>query len=450
MAKTSSKYVCAQCGAEFVRWVGRCTECGEWNSVAEVHERAATPSGGPRRAATGGPVRLDEVQATAKQRRPCGIGELDRVLGGGVVAGSVVLLSGDPGIGKSTLLLQMLNAYTPQYGPTLYVSGEESGEQVKMRAERLGKPAADLYLLAETDVEEVEAAAGVMSPSLLVVDSIQTLFDPALESAPGTVSQVRQCAARLMRLAKDTGTPVVLVGHVTKEGITAGPRVLEHMVDAVLHLEGERNLNYRLLRAIKNRFGSTNELGIFEMQSEGLVEVANPSAAFLHERRPGTCGSAVVGAIEGTRPLLVEVQALVTPASPFGAPRRSATGLDYNRAILVLAVLEKRAGMALSGQDVYLNIPGGVRITEPAADLGVAMAVASSFRDKPIRADLVFCGEVGLTGEVRRVGQPERRAQEARRLGFAACCMAAIGRRSPSGILPAADLAQAFEVGFQG
>ncbi len=448
MAKNASKYVCGQCGAEFVRWMGRCSECGEWNSVTEMHLPAATPGRASRPA---GPpavaVPLEKVAADPEERRPCGIGELDRVLGGGVVAGSLVLVSGDPGIGKSTLLLQMAHAYSERHGGTLYVSGEESAQQVKMRAARLGVAGGNLYVLAETDIGQILAAVEALSPALVVVDSVQTLYDDQLESAPGTVSQVRQCAAALMRLAKESGTPVFLVGHVTKEGTVAGPRVLEHMVDAVLHLEGERSLTYRLLRGLKNRFGSTNELGIFEMQSEGLVEVANPSAAFLHERQAGTCGSAVVATIEGTRPLLIEVQALVTPASPFGAPRRSATGLDYQRAMLVLAVLEKRAGLALGSQDVYLNIPGGVKITEPAADLGVAMAVASSMRDRPVRPDLVFAGEVGLTGEVRSVSQPERRAMEAARLGFAGCCLAA-GRRQAEGIIAVDDLVSAFRVGL--
>lgn len=448
MAKSSSKYVCGQCGAEFVRWVGRCTECGEWNSVAELHLPAAPAAPAWQPGPGSAPRRLQDVSAQEGERRPCGIGELDRVLGGGMVAGSVVLVSGDPGIGKSTLLLQAAHRFAEAYGPALYVSGEESAEQVKMRAERLGVGGEALYVLAETHIERIAAAAAGLSPSLVVVDSVQTMYDSDLESAPGTVSQVRHCAARLLGYAKASGTPVFLVGHVTKEGTVAGPRVLEHMVDTMLHLEGERSLNYRLLRALKNRFGSTNELGIFEMQGEGLVEVPNASAAFLQERAAGVSGSAVVATIEGTRPLLVEVQALVTPASPFGAPRRSATGLDYNRAVLVLAVLEKRAGLALSGQDVYLNVPGGVKITEPAADLGVAMAVASSFRDWPVRADLVFCGEVGLTGEVRTVSQPARRAAEARRLGFAGCCLAQ-GSRRQEGILPVANLAQAFKLGLE-
>lgn len=447
-AKTTSKYVCSQCGAEFVRWVGRCSECGEWNSVSELQVPVRAGHAPPLPTAPSRALPMDSLPAVEGERRSCGVGEFDRVLGGGLVAGSLVLLSGDPGIGKSTLLLQVAHRYSQQHGRVLYVSGEESAHQIKLRADRLGVGGAELYVLAETCVDRVIEAIGELSPALVIVDSVQTLYDGDLESAPGTVSQVRHCAARLMHYAKSSGTPYCLVGHVTKEGAVAGPRVLEHMVDAVLHLEGERSLNYRLLRGLKNRFGSTNELGVFQMQGEGLVEVPNASAAFLHERQAGTCGSAVVATMEGSRPLLVEVQALVTPASPFGAPRRSANGLDYQRAVMVLAVLEKRAGMALSGQDVYLNVPGGVKIGEPAADLGVALAVTSSFRDRPAHPDLVFCGEVGLTGEVRSVSQPERRAQEARRLGFRACCLAAGPRPAGEGMLAVTDLAQAFAVGL--
>jgi DNA repair protein RadA/Sms len=386
-----------------------------------VEERAAVagPTGRRGRAPDPGarPVRLHEVSAGDAERVRTGLAELDRVLGGGVVAGSLVLIGGDPGIGKSTLLLQACHALAEVAGPVLYVSGEESAPQVKLRADRLGLAAKDLFLLAETAVETIEAQAHALVPRVLVIDSIQTVHLGDLESAPGSVSQVRECGARLMTLAKTRGTAVFLVGHVTKEGALAGPRVLEHLVDTVLYFEGERHATYRVLRAVKNRFGSTNEIGVFEMTGAGLREVANPSALFLAERPRGAPGSVIVAALEGTRPLLLELQALVAPAH-FGTPRRTVLGAEYNRVCLLLAVLEKRAGLPLQSQDVFVNVAGGARCQEPAADLGIAVAAASSYAERPVAPDLVVIGEVGLTGEVRAVGGLEPRLAEAAGLGF--------------------------------
>lgn len=345
------------------------------------------------------------------------MGELDRVLGGGVVRGSLVLIGGDPGIGKSTLLLQACRALAELGGPVLYVSGEESAAQVKLRAERLGISPRGLYLLAETDLREIEAHLEEIKPTVLMVDSIQTVYLSDLESAPGSVSQVRECGGRLMLIAKGRGIATFLVGHVTKEGALAGPRVLEHLVDTVLYFEGEQHHSYRVLRAVKNRFGSTNEIGVFEMTERGLTEVKNPSGFFLSERPQGAPGSVVVSSLEGTRPLLLEIQALVSPAN-FGTPRRTVLGADYNRVCLLLAVLEKRVGFPLQSQDVFVNVAGGGRVAEPAADLGLILAAASSYVDRPVGGDLVVLGEVGLTGEVRAVNGLEARLKEAVALGF--------------------------------
>jgi len=351
------------------------------------------------------------------ERVRTGLGELDRVLGGGVVAGSIVLIGGDPGIGKSTLLLQACHALAEVGAPVLYVSGEESTAQVKLRADRLGLGAKDLFVLAETAVEAIEAQTAALNPRVLVVDSIQTVHLADLESAPGSVSQVRECGGRLMTLAKTRGLAVFLVGHVTKEGALAGPRVLEHLVDTVLYFEGERHATYRILRAVKNRFGSTNEIGVFEMTGSGLAEVQNPSAVFLAERPRSAPGSVIVAALEGTRPLLLELQALVTQAH-FGTPRRTVLGADYNRVCLLLAVLEKRAGYPFQNQDVFVNVAGGARCQEPAADLGIVVAAASSYVERPVPGDVVLLGEVGLTGEVRAIGGLESRLAEAAGLGF--------------------------------
>ncbi|MGH7267105.1 MAG: DNA repair protein RadA, partial [Candidatus Rokuibacteriota bacterium] len=402
-----------------------CPDCGEFNTMAEeraaavpaARRRAGSPAG-PSPAAL--PLRLADVAGGDAERVHTGITELDRVLGGGVVPGSLVLIGGDPGIGKSTMLLQACHALARTAGPVLYVSGEESPAQVKLRADRLGlasPPTKDLYVLAETALEAIEAQIAAIAPRVLVVDSIQTVHLGGLESAPGSVSQVRECAARFMTLAKTGGLAVFLVGHVTKEGAIAGPRVLEHLVDTVLYFEGERHATYRVLRAVKNRFGSTNEIGVFEMTGRGLAEVANPSAVFLAERPRGAAGSVIVVALEGTRPLLLELQALVSPAH-FGTPRRTVLGADYNRVCLLLAVLEKRAGFPLQTQDVFVNVAGGARCQEPAADLGIVVAAASSYTERPLAPDVVLLGEVGLTGEVRAIGGLEARLAEAAALGF--------------------------------
>jgi DNA repair protein RadA/Sms len=389
--------------------------------VALVEERPALSSrvGRPRLAAGARPVPIGDIAVTSGERITTGIGELDRVLGGGVVPGSLVLIGGDPGIGKSTLLLQASRSLAERAGPLLYVSGEESAAQVKLRADRLGIASRDLYFLAETDLQVIEAHAAELKPRALVVDSIQTVFLPGLESAPGSVSQVRECAARLMLWSKGRGTATFLVGHVTKDGAIAGPRVLEHLVDTVLYFEGEQHHAHRVLRAVKNRFGSTNEIGVFEMGELGLTEVTNPSGFFLAERPRGAAGSVIVSSLEGSRPLLLELQALVTPAS-FGTPRRTVLGADYNRVCLLLAVLEKRAGFPLQSQDVFVNVAGGGRVTEPAADLGVIVAAASSYLDRPVRGDTVIMGEVGLAGEVRAVAGFAARLKEAAALGFTA------------------------------
>jgi len=364
-------------------------------------------------------VLLSDIRLDSEARTLTGIGELDRVLGGGVVRGSLVLIGGDPGIGKSTLLLQASRVLAELGAAVLYVSGEESVAQVKLRAERLGISPRGLYVLAETDLEAIEAHVEGLRPKVLVVDSIQTVYLADLESAPGSVSQVRECGSRLMLLAKGKGVATFLVGHVTKEGALAGPRVLEHLVDTVLYFEGERHHTYRVLRAVKNRFGSTNEIGVFEMTDRGLAEVKNPSGFFLSERPEGAPGSVIVSSLEGTRPLLLELQALVSPAN-FGTPRRTVLGADYNRVCLLLAVLEKRAGVPLQTQDVFVNVAGGGRVVEPAADLGVVVAAASSYMDRPVRGDLVVLGEVGLTGEVRAVARLPERVREAAALGFKA------------------------------
>jgi DNA repair protein RadA/Sms len=419
MSGVKSMYVCQSCGHKAARWEGKCPNCGAWNSFAE--EVIAKPSksrhGGRSAQRTAvSPIPITRVESTPDSRIPTNIPEFDRVLGGGIVAGSLVLIGGDPGIGKSTLMMQMAASLGSQV--ILYVTGEESVGQIKLRAERLEtRPTERLLLLAETNVDTIEALVDTAKPDVLIVDSIQTMFRPDLESAPGTVSQVRECAARFMQIAKGKDVPVFLVGHVTKEGAIAGPRVVEHMVDTVLQFEGERHHAYRILRAMKNRFGSTNEIGIFEMRDRGLHEVKNPSEVFLSERRADSSGSVVVAGVEGTRPLLVEVQALVAPTS-YGVPQRTSTGFDSRRLQMLLAVLEKRAGLRVGQFDVFVNVAGGVRLEEPAADLGMAIAIASSLRDIPVDPSAVVVGEVGLGGEIRTVNQIERRITEAAKLGF--------------------------------
>jgi DNA repair protein RadA/Sms len=422
--RPTSVYRCQACGFQAGKWYGRCPDCGEFNTIVEERAEPGRGPGAARRRESGTgtapaatAVRLAAVSAAGAARVPSGVAELDRVLGGGVVPGSLVLIGGDPGIGKSTLVLQASAALAAAAGPVLYVSGEESAAQVKLRADRLGLAAPDLFILAETQLEAVETHVAAIQPRALVVDSIQTVYLADLESAPGSVSQVRECGGRLMGLAKSRGITVFLVGHVTKEGALAGPRVLEHLVDTVLYFEGERHATYRVLRAVKNRFGSTNEIGVFEMTERGLLEVANPSAMFLAERPRGAAGSVIVAGLEGTRPLLLELQALVTPAH-FGTPRRTVLGADYNRVCLLLAILEKRAGIPLQNQDVFVNVAGGARCQEPAADLAIAVASASSYGERPLAPDVVVMGEVGLTGEVRAIGGLEARLREAAALGF--------------------------------
>ena len=421
MARERSVYRCQECGLAAPK-PGTCPDCARVGTYVQLVEERATPARGSARPGVTStrPQPLGEIRVDGDgHRTSSGMAELDRVLGGGIVTGSLVLIGGDPGIGKSTLLLQVSGALARRAGPVLYVSGEESGGQVKLRADRLGAPPSGLYFVAETDLQAVEAHVATLQPRVLIVDSIQTVYMPGLESAPGSVSQVRECGARLMTLAKGRGIATFLVGHVTKEGAIAGPRVLEHLVDTVLYFEGEQHHAHRVLRAVKNRFGSTNEIGVFEMGERGLTEVPNPSGFFLAERPKEAAGSVVVASLEGTRPLLVEVQALVTPAG-FGTPRRTVLGADYNRVCLLLAVLEKRAGFPLQSQDAFVNVAGGARVLEPAADLGLVLAAASSYVDRPLQRDLVVLGEVGLAGEVRAVTGLETRLKEAAALGFTA------------------------------
>lgn len=418
MAKTKTTYVCQSCGYKSPKYLGRCPNCGEWSSfveeieVKEVANARATFAGDKSR-----PIKLSDVDRETVPRVHTNIEEFNRVLGGGVVPGSLILIGGDPGIGKSTLLLQVSTQLANQ-GEVLYVSGEESAQQIKLRAERLtenGKT--DFYVYAETNMASIHNEIQRLNPNFVIIDSIQTVMSPDIGSTQGSVSQVREVTNQLMQIAKTNNIAVFIVGHVTKEGTLAGPRTLEHMVDTVLYFEGERQNTFRILRAVKNRFGSTNEIGIFEMQSNGLREVINPSEVFLGERLKGATGSAIVCALEGTRPILVEVQALVTP-TVFGNARRTTTGLDYNRVSLLMAVLEKRAGLLLQNQDAFLKSAGGVKIDEPAIDLAIAVAIASSYKEKPTNPQECFIGEIGLTGEVRRVVRMEQRITEAGKLGF--------------------------------
>ena len=423
MAKAQTRYVCQQCGSAQAKWMGRCPDCGEWNSLVETIVESR-PSRAKRMALTSStqnqPELLRDVAADGFKRVSLAIDEFDRVLGGGLVPGSLVLIGGDPGIGKSTLLLQASAGLATAGGPVLYISGEESAQQIKLRAGRLGLTGDGLYLLTETNVDVIMGHIDKLNPRLVVVDSIQTVYLDELNSAAGSVSQVRESAARLMQVAKGRGIPVFLIGHVTKAGAIAGPRVLEHIVDTVLYLEGDRFHAYRLLRCVKNRFGASNEVGVFEMRDVGMTEVANPSEAFLAERLLNAAGSAIAVTLEGTRPLLIEIQALSSTTS-FGNPRRTANGIDFNRLLLLIAVLSKRVGVRLSDQDVFVNVVGGLRVGEPAADLAVACAIASSFRDVPVAGDLAIVGEVGLSGELRAVSQLETRLKEAAKLGFDRC-----------------------------
>ncbi|MGD0112791.1 MAG: DNA repair protein RadA [Armatimonadota bacterium] len=450
MAKQTSRYMCDSCGAESAQWLGKCSACGEWNTLVEVKVRAAK-SAAVKRGLAQEPVALTEVAAEREPRKTTGMGELDRVLGGGVVAGGLVLLAGDPGIGKSTLLLQCANSFAGNHGACLYVSGEESLGQVAMRSRRIEPLSPELLLLAEMDVEQIESQVERTRPQLLIVDSVQALYSAETDSLPGSPSQVRECATRLLRVAKDLGVPTFLVGHVTKDGSVAGPRLLEHMVDTVLALEGDRHSGHRILRTTKNRFGSTDEIGMFQMTEGGLEGVPDASAALLAERRAGVPGSSVAAAVEGSRPLLVEIQALVSAGPAYGTPRRSVTGVDYNRTCLILAVLEKRAGMSLGSQDVFVNVPGGIRVTEPALDLGVALAVASSVKDQALPEDLACIGEIGLTGEVRSVPRLAARLNELSRRGFRKCLVpAGSGERGSGGmsLMAVENVQDAFRLAF--
>ena len=432
MAKTRTQFVCQSCGRITPAYMGKCPRCGQFDTMLE--EVIADPVQSGKRSGSiqvdSHPIRLTEVSSDGVERLKLPLVEFSRVLGGGMVPGSLVLVGGDPGIGKSTLLLEVAAMMAGQHGPTLYVSGEESARQIKMRADRLGLQANDLFLVTETNLEAILEHVTTVKPHLLIVDSIQTTYVENSRSAAGSVSQVRQCAARFQELAKESGVIVFLVGHVTKEGAIAGPRVLEHIVDTVLYLEGDQFHRYRLLRSVKNRFGATSEVGVFEMVEKGMVEVANPSEAFLAERQVNAPGSAIAVTLEGTRPLLVEIQALAS-STTFPNPRRTANGIDYNRLLLLTAVLGRRVRIPIHDKDVFVNVVGGLQIKEPAADLAVAMAITSTVRDHPIHADIVVIGEVGLSGELRAVSQLEARLKEARKLGFKRCVIPrSPGRRS--------------------
>jgi len=413
-------FVCQGCGYQSLKWMGKCPECGEWNSLVEERQNHTLLSGGSTPVSRSRPVTLEAVEMNQHRRISTNIQEFDRVLGGGLVPGSLILVGGDPGIGKSTLMLQVLHRLATGKQKVLYVSGEESLEQIKLRSERLNTVSENLWVVSETTLESISAMANEMVPNAMVVDSIQTVFSPELTSAPGSVSQVREATMHLMHLAKRTGIPIFLVGHVTKDGAIAGPRLLEHMVDTVLYFEGERNNIFRILRAVKNRFGSTNEIGVFEMRDNGLCEIVNPSAIFLSQRPFLVPGSVVTASIEGSRPILFDLQALVGSAS-FGTPRRTVLGVDHNRVSLLVAVMEKKLGLQLMNQDIFVNVTGGVKVDEPAVDLGIVSAIASSFYDKPVKESTLVLGEIGLTGEVRGISQAESRVQEARKMGFRRC-----------------------------
>jgi DNA repair protein RadA/Sms len=455
MSKTNKShsrtiFICQQCGKESLKWLGRCPDCGQWNSLVETTVTAQVVR--ESLLTTNFPQELSQVAIEAADRIPLDLSEFNRVLGGGLVAGSLVLIGGEPGIGKSTLLLQVSASVAQSRDKVVYVSGEETLRQVKLRSERLGVTGEGLYLLAETNLASILDHIEQMSPRLVVIDSIQAVYLGDLESAPGSINQVRECTLRLMQWAKLNGVPIFITGHVTKEGAIAGPRMLEHIVDVVLYLEGEQFSSYRLLRCVKNRFGSTNEVGIFEMKAQGLEEVANPSQVLLSQRWGEAVGSVVVPTLEGSRPLLVEIQALTNPTS-FGLPRRTANGVDFNRLLLITAVLTRRVGLKLGNQDVIVNVTGGLKIGEPAADLGIALAIASSSRDARVDPGLVAVGEVGLSGELRAVAQLDRRLNEATRLGFKRCIVpktsAGVGSTARGiELIPAGTLREAIGVGL--
>ena len=438
MAKAkNTAFFCGECGYESAKWMGQCPACHAWNTMVEEPTAKKAPAVHVKRLSSHtAPATLADISVAEEDRVSAGMGELDRVLGGGIVAGSLILVGGDPGIGKSTLLLQVCR-YTSAHGSkVLYISGEESLRQIKMRANRLGEFTGSLYFLSETNLDRMSETIEDLHPDIVIVDSIQTMFREDVTSAPGSVSQIRECTNLLLSIAKGQNIAMFLVGHVTKEGVVAGPRVLEHMVDTVLYFEGDRNAVYRVLRAVKNRFGSTNEIGVFEMTQQGLSQVENPSEYMLNGRPKNSSGSVVTCAIEGTRPILLEIQALICQTA-FGMPRRTSAGTDYNRVNLLLAVLEKRLGMNLSQCDAYINITGGIKVNEPALDLGIVLAAISSFRDIPVEEDVLVFGEIGLSGEIRGVSMVQQRVNEAGKLGFTTCILPAVsmkGLQIPEGM----------------
>ena len=417
--KAKTIFVCNECGYESAKWMGKCPACNSWNTFFEEKISTKVESGKREKKIQEAPKPLNSFVGQDAQRTSTGYAELDRVLGGGLVKGSLVLVGGEPGIGKSTLILQLCDKVKGE-GKVLYVSGEESAEQIKLRADRLNIKNDDILFLGETDIDIIDQNIEELNPKLVIIDSMQTMYSGDISSAPGSVSQVREITSRIMKICKSRKITTIIIGHVTKDGNIAGPRVLEHMVDTVLYIEGERYFSYRMIRGVKNRFGSTNEVGMFEMQEKGMVEITNPSSILISEREDNPSGSVVVATVEGTRPLLVELQALVTQ-SVFGLPRRTANGIDYNRLTLLVAVMEKKAGFMLGNQDVYLNVVGGLKVNEPALDLGIILATASSFKNVSIPKGVIALGEVGLTGEVRTINMMEKRLKEAERLGFKKC-----------------------------
>ncbi|NLL27989.1 MAG: DNA repair protein RadA [Bacteroidales bacterium] len=449
MAKTKTAFICQSCGATFPKWNGRCTSCGEWNTLIE-EIISSKPEKSVFKNPTSLPQKITEIKHSSTERTSLHNNELDRVLGGGMVSGSVVLIGGEPGIGKSTLMLQVAISHPTL--KSLYISGEESPYQIKMRAERLGIKNDNTFLLSETSIESIIASAEAMKPDCLIIDSVQTMHTERIESSPGTISQVRECASELQRFSKSSGVPVFIIGHITKDGSIAGPKVLEHIVDTVLQFEGDRHHGFRILRTLKNRFGSASELGIFEMSAKGLREVSNPSEVFLSERVVNLPGTAIATTIEGARPILLEIQALVSP-SPYGNPQRNANGFDQRRMSMLLAVLEKRSGLRMGINDVFLNVTGGIRIDDPAVDLAVASAIASSAHDLIIDNKTCFAAEVGLSGEIRPVNRIEQRISEASKLGFNNIIISSANKKSlPKGlginILPASQLQDVWKIIF--
>ena len=453
MAKgKSAVYFCQSCGYESAKWMGQCPGCHEWNTFVEelVDKKTAAKAGGKPKQPKAKPQPIGAIELREEHRMTSGMPELDRVLGGGVVPGSMVLVGGDPGIGKSTLLLQVCKNLSDQHISVLYISGEESLQQIKIRAQRIGSFNDDLKLLCETNLEEIRQIIDLEKPKIVVIDSIQTMYNEDVSSAPGSVSQVRESTAALLQIAKGSGVTVFIVGHVTKEGVVAGPRVLEHMVDTVLYFEGDRYASYRILRGVKNRFGSTNEIGVFEMRGDGLREVENPSEYMLSGKPENASGSVVACSMEGTRPILLEIQALVCHSN-FGIPRRTAAGTDANRVNLLMAVLEKRLNLKMSECDAYVNIAGGIRMNEPAIDLGIVLALVSSFKNRPIDEKTICFGEVGLSGEVRAVSMPSQRVAEAKKLGFTACilpkvCMDGLQKIDGIRLVPVSNVREAIDI----